>query len=192
MTHDTQLKFEATDCKNAVNNEQNIQQLLTWVCIGTQGPPTSADMSQTISLQAAIYTSTTHGTVSYRPVVSSSRPSTAQPSSPRAVFNSPRPRPASAQQPTNSRMSASSAPVSKDRPHVQPAAHAALQVNSLVHSRGHRSVSPISGGSTGATPSPAQTPCSVLSRPSTAGIILLTLCMWSCQAACMAATVLLL
>lgn len=125
------------------------------------------------------YTSTTLSGVSYRPLTSSSRPSTAHPATPRAAHQGSHPRPASARDHTGrltaghasahspgSPVSAAAAVVRMDNGH--------LHVTQLVQSKGqqqsgYRSVSPVSGGSTGATPSPAQTPCSVLSRPSTAG-----------------------
>ena len=125
------------------------------------------------------YTTTTHSGASYRPLTSSSRPSTAQPATPRAAHHGSHPRPASARDHTG-RLAAGHA--SPHSPGSSVSAAAALlrmdgghiHVMQLVQSKGQqqsgfRSVSPISGGSTGATPSPAQTPCSVLSRPSTAG-----------------------
>ena len=119
------------------------------------------------------YTSTTHSGVSYRPSTASTRPSTAHPSSPRAVPNSRQARPASARESSGRH---SLAVGLKDKasmlPGIPVVVHSDkthLQITKLVHSKGYRSVSPMSEGSTGATPSPAQTPCSVLSRPNTAG-----------------------
>jgi len=127
----------------------------------------------------ATYTTTTHSGASYRPTTTSSRPSTAHPATPRAAHHASHPRPASARDHTGrfaavhatahspgSSVTAAAAVLRMDSGH--------LHVTQLIQSKGQqqsgfRSVSPVSGGSTGATPSPAQTPCSVLSRPSTAG-----------------------
>ncbi|KAL0042270.1 hypothetical protein WJX77_008145 [Trebouxia sp. C0004] len=125
------------------------------------------------------YTTTTHSGATYRPLTTSSRPSTAHPATPRAAHHGSRPRPASAQDHT-SRLAAGHVPAHSPGSSVSAAAAVLrmdsghIHVTQLVHSKGQqqsgfRCVSPISGGSTGATPSPAQTPCSVLSRPSTAG-----------------------
>ena len=122
------------------------------------------------------YTSTTHSGVSYRPSTASTRPSTAHPSSPRAVPNSRQARPASARESSCHRSVASLAVGLKDKAPVLPVTpvvvqsdNTHLQITKLIHSKGYRSVSPMSEGSTGATPSPAQTPCSLLSRLNTAG-----------------------
>ncbi|KAL0041510.1 hypothetical protein WJX79_005750 [Trebouxia sp. C0005] len=125
------------------------------------------------------YTTTSHSGASYRPLTTSSRPSTARPATPRAAHHGSHPRPASAQDHTGRLAAGDTSPHS---PVSSVAAAAAvlridtghLHVTQLVQSKGQqqsgfRSVSPISGGSTGATLSPAQTPCSVLSRPTTAG-----------------------
>lgn len=122
---------------------------------------------------AVTYTSTTHTGFSYRPLSASSRPSTAQALSPKAVHNSSRARPASARESSTPRSAVSIPVASKEKLPVSPVGvqpdDIRPQITRLVHSKDHRSVSPLSEGSTGATPSPAQTPCSVLSRPSTAG-----------------------
>lgn len=122
---------------------------------------------------AVTYTSTTHSGVSYRPLTASSRPFTADPLSPRAKPNSRQARPASAQESSSRRSVASlagglqgKATMSSD---VLQSDTTHLQITRLMDSRGRRSVSPMSEGSSGATPSPVQTPCSVLSRPNTAG-----------------------
>ncbi|KAL0050091.1 hypothetical protein WJX82_004313 [Trebouxia sp. C0006] len=131
--------------------------------------------------QIPTYTTTTHSGASYRPLTTSSRPSTAHLATPRAAHHGSHPRPASARDHTG-RLATGHASAHSPGSSVAAAAAAAvlrmdgghLHVTQLVQSKGQqqsgfRSVSPISGGSTGATPSPAQTPCSVLSRPSTAG-----------------------
>ena len=119
------------------------------------------------------YSSTTHSGVSYRP---STRPSTAHPSSPRAVPDSRQARPASARESRGRHSFASLAAGVRDKASVLAGVtvvaqtdNTHLQITKLLQSKGYRSVSPVSEGSTGATPSPAQTPCSVLSRPTTAG-----------------------
>lgn len=125
------------------------------------------------STTAVTYTSTTHSGVSYRPGTASSRPFTAHPHSPRAVPNSRQARPASARESSSRRSVASLAGGLKGKatmaPDVLQSDTTHLQITKLLYSRGRRSVSPMSDGSSGATPSPAQTPCSVLSRPNTAG-----------------------
>lgn len=144
----------------------------------------SADaMWQANSLAAAVtYTSTTHSGVSYRPSTASNRPSTASnrpstahPSSLTLLPNSKQARPASAQESSGRGSVAALAGGLRDKTSmlgtsvvVRPD-NTHMQITKLLHSTGYRSVSPMSEGSTGATPSPAQTPCSVLSRPSTAG-----------------------
>ena len=125
---------------------------------------------------SAFYSSTIHTGVSYRPFTASTRPSTAHPSSPRAVPNTLQARPASAQESSGRRSVASLAVGLKDKATVLPSTPVVVQsdnthpqITQLVHSTGYGCVSPMSEGSTRATPSPAQTPCSVLSRPNTAG-----------------------
>ena len=122
---------------------------------------------------AVTCTNTTHSGVSYRPLTASSRPFTAHPHSPRAVPNSRQPRPASARESSSRRCVSSLAGSLQGKATMacdglqSDTAH--LQITKLFQNRGRRSVSPMSDGSSGATPSPAQTPCSVLSRPNTAG-----------------------
>ena len=122
------------------------------------------------------HSSTIHSGVSYRPSTACARPSTAHPSSPRAMPKGQPARPASARESSGRRSVASLAVGLKDKapmllgtPVVVQSDNTHLQITKLVHSKGYRSVSPVSEQSTGATPSPAQTPCSVLSRPNTAG-----------------------
>lgn len=159
----------------------------------------SADgMWQANSGTAAVtYTSTIHSGVSYRPSTASirpstasnrsstasnrpstasNRPSTAYPSSLTAAPGSQQARPASAQESSGRRSVAALAGGSRGKTSmllgtsvVLPADNTHLQITKMLQSKGFRSVSPLSEGSTGATPSPAQTPCSVLSRPTTAG-----------------------
>lgn len=128
--------------------------------------------------QPLTHTSTTLAGVSYRPQTSSPspRPSTARPATPRATHHTPKSRPATAHAKASK---SSSVAVTVKSSGLLAAAAAVSGADSaqlsiahfshVQHQSGRRSVSPISGGSTGVTPSPAQTPCSVLSRPNTAG-----------------------
>lgn len=154
-------------------------------------------MWQANSCTAAVtYTSTTHSGVSYRPSTASIRPSTAsnrpstasnrpstasnRPTTAHASSLTPGPstqqaRPASARESSGHRSVATLAGGLRDKTSmlgtsvVLPPDSTHLQITKLLHSKGYRSVSPLSEGSTGATPSPAQSPCSVLSCPNTAG-----------------------
>ena len=135
---------------------------------------------------AVTYASTTHSGISYRPSTASNRPSTASnrpstashrpstahPSCFTPVPSSRQARPASARESSGRGSAAALAGGLRDKTSMlgsSVVAHPDMQITKLLHSKGYRSVSPMSDGSTGATPSPAQTPCSVLSRPTTAG-----------------------
>lgn len=133
--------------------------------------------------EPAMYTSTAHPCVSYRPQTASPRPQTAHPVTAGTPHSRSKARPATAH--TKSIKSNTTSALTVNSASLLSAAAAAsaqsnvqlsvTHVSQIQQRLGRRSISPMSDSSTGFTPSPAQTPISVLSRPSTAGEYMLSL-----------------